>query len=107
MSTQTLYKLKKTPSGRALWTYMAAILEVTEMDKGKAFPLNKFLGNFQTHLDNVRIVHASDGYQLTPKGMDYFKDRYSVGSQQHIERDMVEVMIGGIKTGGGAWEATS
>lgn len=100
MSNQTLFKLKKTPGGRRLFEYMAAILEVTEMDKGKVFPLNKFLSNMGTHLANGRIVRVPGGYQLTPKGMDYFKDRYSVGSPQHIDRDMVEVLIGAIRTGG-------
>lgn len=45
--TAQLYKLAITPSGRRLWTYMAAILVVTEMDQGKPFPLKRFLKNFQ------------------------------------------------------------
>ena len=91
-----MYKLKATPSGRHLWTYMAAILEVTEMDQGKVFPLKKFFGNFKTHLDNGRIVRVEGGYQLTQTGKDYFLDRYSLGNPQHIERAEVESMIQGI-----------
>ena len=79
------YKLKKTPGGQKLWSYMAAILEVTGMDKGKVYPFNKFLRNFSTHLESGRIVRADGGYQLTPAGVDYFRDRYSPGSRQHIE----------------------
>jgi hypothetical protein len=80
----TLYKLTRTPNGRKLWTYMAAILEVTRMDQGATYPLKKFLGNFKTHLDSGRIVAVAGGFQLTPAGIDYFHDRYSQGSSQHI-----------------------
>ena len=97
----TLYKLARTPNGRNLWTYMAAILEVTRMDQGAAYPLKKFLGNFKTHLDSRRIVSVAGGFQLTPAGIDYFHDRYSHGSSQHIERAEVEVMIRGMTTGFG------
>jgi hypothetical protein len=101
MNSTQLYRLKTTPSGRKLWTYMAAVLEVTGMDQGNAYPLNKFLGNFRTHLDSQRIVRGPDGYRLTPAGQDYFKDRYSAGSPQHVDRAEVEQMIRGIKTGSG------
>lgn len=107
MSQQILHKMKITPAGRKLWTYMAAILEVTGMNQGKIFPLNKFFGNMQTHMDNGRFVRVDGGYQLTPKGKDYFNDRYSAGSPQHIERDMVEVLIEAIKTGGPTWKKLS
>lgn len=80
---------------------MAAVLEVTGMDQGKAYPLNKFLSNFRTHLDSQRIVRNPEGYQLTSAGQDYFKDRYSAGSPQHIDRAEVEQMITAIKTGSG------
>jgi hypothetical protein len=80
---------------------MAAVLEITGMDQGKAYPLNKFLGNFRTHLDSQRIVRGPDGYRLTPAGQDYFKDRYSAGSPQHVDRAEVEQMIRSIKTGSG------
>ena len=104
MNSAQLYKLKTTPSGRKLWTYMAAVLEVTGMNQGESFPLNKFLGNFKTHLDSQRIVLNPDGYQLTPAGQDYFKDRYSAGSPQHVDQAEVEQMIRGIKTGQGVDE---
>lgn len=81
---------------------MAAILEVTGMDQGRVFPLKKFLGNFKIHLDNRRIARVDGGYQLTPPGGDYFRDRYSPASPQHIDRAEVEAMIRGITTGIGS-----
>ena len=98
-SSHQLYKLKSTPSGRKLWTYMAAILEVTGMAQGKVYPLNKFLGNFKTHLDDSRIVHVNGGYQLTPTGIDCFSDRYNSGSRQHIERSDVKIMVHAMTSG--------
>jgi hypothetical protein len=95
----SLYKLETTPSGKKLWTYMAAILEATGMDQGEVFPLDQFLGNFQTHLDSQRIMRAEGGYRLTPKGMAYFNDRYNLGSAQHIEAAEVEIMKRGVTTG--------
>ncbi len=86
MNSTQLFKLETTPSGRRLWTYMAAILEVTGMIRGEAYPLNKFLSNFKTHLDAQSITRTPDGYQLTPRGKDYFNDRYSAGSPQHIDQ---------------------
>lgn len=104
-----LHKLAKTPSGRQLWTYMAAILEVTEMDQGKPFPLRRFLGNFQTHLDCGRVELSPEGYRLTRAGLDYFQARYQAGNLQHIERAAVEQMIRSIRTGigEGEWVALS
>ncbi|MDH4654089.1 hypothetical protein [Pseudomonas sp. BN606] len=104
-----LYKLARTPSGRRLWTYMAAVLEVTEMDRGKPFPLKQFLGNFQTHLDCGRIELASEGYRLTRIGLDYFQARYQAGNRQRIERAAVEQMIRSIRSGvgEGEWVALS
>lgn len=101
MNSTHLHRLRTTPGGRKLWTYMAAILEVTGMDQGKAYPLNKFLGNFKTHLDSQRIVRDPDGYRLTPVGQDYFRDRHITGSPQFVQRAEVEQMITGIKTGSG------
>ena len=94
-----MHKLRITPTGRQLYAYMAAILEVTGMDQGSVFPLKKFLGNFKTHLDSGRINRTDGGYQLTPMGIDYFRDRYNPGNPQHIERVEVEIKIRGI-TGG-------
>lgn len=85
---------------------MAAILEVTGIDQGRVFPLKKFLGNFKTHLDSGRIAPAADGYRLTPKGIDYFRDRYTPGNPQYIDRPEVEAMIQGITTGRGPEEWT-
>jgi hypothetical protein len=99
METTQLYKLTTTPSAPKLYAYMAAILEATGMDRGAVFPLKKFLGNFGTHLESGRIVRVSGGYQLTPKGIDYFKDRYNRGNRQYIERAEVDAMIYGITTG--------
>ncbi|GAD61328.1 hypothetical protein [Aquipseudomonas alcaligenes] len=99
--TAQLYKLAITPSGRRLWTYLAAILVVTEMDQGKPFQLRRFLKNFQTHLDGRRIERVPEGFRLTRIGQDYFQDRYRVGNPQHIERAEVERMISSIRTGRG------
>jgi len=100
---QSLYKLKKTPAGKALYTYFAAILRVTRMDQGKVYPLKKFLGNFSGHLEAGRIVKVSGGYQLTPEGIDYFNDRYNPDNNQHIEPSEVEVMVRLIRRGGADW----
>lgn len=99
-----LYKLAKTPSGRVLWAYMAAILEVTEMAQGKPFPLKRFLGNFQTHLDAGRVERVPEGYRLTRSGQDYFQDRYRVGNPQYVERATVEQIVRSIRTGAGVGE---
>lgn len=91
-----LYKLTTTPTGRRLHAYMAAILEVTGMDSGRTFPLNKFFHNFRTHLDNGRIIKVNGGYRLTESGIDYFRDRHSPGNPQNVERTEVETMTRGI-----------
>lgn len=97
-----MYKLKNTPkSGRRLWSYMAAILEVTGMDTGQVFNLKRFFSNFSTHIDNGRIEVVSGGHRLTETGIDYFADRYNEGSRQRIYRADVEEMIRGIETGVG------
>ena len=98
-SVGSLYKLSKTPTGKDLFTYTAAILKVTGMDQGKVYPLNKFLGNFSGHVQAGRIQKASGGYQLTAKGIDYFNDRYSPGNRQHIDRAEVEAMVRLIRNG--------
>jgi hypothetical protein len=101
----TLFKLRKTPGGKALFTYTAAILKVTGMDQGKVYPLKKFLGNFSTHLNAGRIQKAPGGFQLTLAGIDYFNDRYNPGSRQHVDRSDVEVIAQLIRNGGGEdWE---
>ena len=69
------------------------------MDQGKVFPLNKFLGNFKTHLDNGRIIRVDGGYQLTPSGTDYFNDRYNQGSRQHIEKSEVKMIVHAMTNG--------
>ena len=103
-SDNRLYKLAVTPTGRRLWTYMAAILEVTEMIQGKSFPLKRFMVNFQTHLDGGRIESGPDGYQLTRIGQEYFQARYQAGNPQRIERAAVEQMIRSIRSGVGEGE---
>ena len=100
-SSTQFYKLATTPRGRQLWIYMAAILEVTEMDRGKSFPLNRFLGNFQTHLAAGRIERVPEGFRLTLSGLSYFQDRYRVGNPQYVERAAVERMICSLRTGCG------
>jgi hypothetical protein len=104
MTPAQLYKLSKTPSGKALWTYMAAILKVTKMDKGQVYPLKNFLTNFQTHIDNDRICRVEGGYKLTSKGIDYFQDRYKTGSRQKVDLSEVEIISRGITTGVGTGE---
>jgi hypothetical protein len=100
-SAGSLYKLRETPAGTSLCTYFAAILRVTGMDQGKVYPLKKFLGNFSGHVKAGRIQKVSGGYQLTPQGIDYFNDRYSPGSRQHVNRTEVEAMSRLIRHGGG------
>ncbi|MND44903.1 hypothetical protein D3C76_295300 [compost metagenome] len=100
-SSTQLYKRATTPRGRQLWTYIAAILEVTEMDRGKSFPLKRFLGNFQKHLDAGRIERVPESFRLTLSGLSYFQDRYRVGNPQYVERMAVERMISSLRTGCG------
>ena len=98
---KTLFKLRKTPAGKSLFTYTAAILKVTGMDQGKTYPLKKFLGNFSGHEKAGRIQKVPGGYQLTSAGIDYFNDRYNPGSRQHIVRSEVEAMVRLMRKGGG------
>ena len=104
MDNQSFFKLKTTPSGKRLWTYMAAILEATDMINGASFPINKFLRNFSTHLEAQRIVRVPGGYKLSSQGQNYFNDRYNAGSPQHIERDEVLQLVQCIKEGNGTGE---
>lgn len=97
----SLYKLRKTPAGKALYTYFAAILHVTGMDQGKVYPLKKFLGNFSGHVDAGRIKKMPDGYLLTSKGLDYFNDRYNPGNSQYVDRADVKALGRLIRSGGG------
>ena len=87
------FKLNKTPSGKELFAYTSAILEVTNMINGDEYPLKKFLKNFSTHLDAGRIIQSSNGYRLTACGIDYFKDRLNPNNPQHVTRGEVERMI--------------
>lgn len=104
-TNHSMYRLITTPDGRALKVYMAAILAVTEMDNGAAFPLKKFLKNFSTHTAAGRIVRTEGGYKLTPKGIDYFRDRFSPASSQPIDRCEVDELIKAIRQGGSSrWE---
>jgi hypothetical protein len=96
----SLFKLRKTPAGKALYTYTAAILRVTGMDQGKVYPLKKFLGNFSGHVNAGRIQKVSGGFQLTRAGIDYFNDRYNPGNRQHVNRSEVEAMSRLIRSGG-------
>ena len=97
----TLYKLRKTPGGKALYTYTAAILKVTGMDQGKVYPLKKFLGNYSGHVNAGRIQKVPGGFQLTRTGIDYFNDRYNQGNRQHVDRSEVEAVARQIRNGGG------
>ena len=104
-ASEALYRFKETPRGKTLYTYFAAILLVTGMIDGQVFPLKKFLGNFSGHEKAGRIRKVSGGYQLTPRGIDYFNDRYSAGNPQKVERSEVEAMARSILYGGGGgWE---
>jgi hypothetical protein len=88
-----LNRLITTPSGRELWTYTAAILEVTGMMSGQAFPLDRFYGNFSGHLTAGRIRQTSDGCVLTKAGYQYFSQRLNGSNGQRIERPDVLQMI--------------
>ena len=101
-SSGRLYRLERTPTGRALYAYFAAILSVTGMDKGAVYPLRKFLKNFSGHEQAGRIAKAPGGYRLTRSGMDYFADRYRPGNPQSISRGEVEAMVRLFRSGGAA-----
>jgi hypothetical protein len=94
-----LYRLEKTPAGNALYTYFAAILIATGMDKGAAYPLKKFLKNFSGHEQAGRIEKAPGGYRLTRAGRDYFADRFEPGNPQRVLRHEVDAMVRLIRTG--------
>ncbi len=98
------HRLIDTPAGTELFTYFAAILRVTGMDRGAVFPLKKFLGNFSTHMQAGRIEEVGIGYRLTRIGQEYFADRYRRGSRQHVDEAEVEVMVRMIRSGGKGWE---
>ena len=100
-SAGAFYKLRKTPAGKVLFTYTAAILKITGMDRGNVYPLKKFLGNFSGHVQAGRIQKESGGYQLTPAGIDFFNDRYNPGSRQYVDRSEVEAMVRLIRNGDG------
>lgn len=97
--TTTLYRLSETPRGSMLYTYFAAILSVTDMDKGAAYPLKRFLGNFSGHEKAGRIEKTPGGYRLTRAGMDYFADRFRPGNPQHVNRSNFEAMAKLIRSG--------
>jgi hypothetical protein len=94
-----MYRLTKTPSGKRLYTYFAAILEVTGMSTGETFPLKRFIKNFSGHEQSGRISKTDDGYQLTPAGIDYFSDRYNPGNPQHVESADVKILMRLIRSG--------
>jgi hypothetical protein len=95
-----LYRLEKTPAGNALYTYFAAILIATGMDKGATYPLKKFLKNFSGHEQAGRIEKTPGGYRLTRAGRDYFADRFEPGNPQRVMRNEVDAMVRLIRTGG-------
>jgi hypothetical protein len=96
-----LYRLTETPRGaRDLATYFAAILSVTGMDRGAVFPLNKFLGNFSTHLVAGRIEAVDGGHRLTAAGLAYFEDRYHHARGGALDRVEVAALAAKIRTGG-------
>ena len=94
-----LYRLEQTPAGKALYTYFAAILIATGMDKGATYPLKKFLKNFSGHEQAGRIEKVPGGYRLTRVGRDYFADRYQFGNPQHVDRREVDAILRRIRTG--------
>ena len=96
---ERLYRLEKTPAGGALYTYFAAILTITGMDRGAVYPLKKFLKNFSGHEDAGRIEKAPGGYRLTPAGRKYFADRFEPGNPQRVMRNEVDAMVRLIRTG--------
>lgn len=97
------FRLTETPNGGRLFAYFAAVLEVTGMTKGATFPLQKFIGNFSTHITAGRIEKVGIGYRLTPAGMDYFADRFSAGNRQRVSRSEVDHWAAGIRNGGTGW----
>lgn len=97
---ERLYRLETTPPpGNPLWTYFAAILIVTGMDRGAVYPLKKFFKNFSTHEQAGRIERAPGGYRLTRAGLKYFADRFEAGSPQRVMCNEVDAMVRLIRTG--------
>lgn len=85
-----LYRLRKSPGGKQLYAYFAAILDVTGMLDGKSYPLKNFVSNFSGHENAGRILKAGPGnYRLSETGIAYFKDRLQPGNPQHITPDEV------------------
>lgn len=98
-----IYKLSKTPSGKELFTYFAAVLRITGMDQGVVYPLKNFFRNFSGHINAGRIERVDEGYKLTPSGIDYFADRYRQGSRQHVDESEVQNVIQQMMKGGDDW----
>ncbi len=94
-----LYRLERTPAGRALFTYFAAVLIATGMDRGAVYPLKKFLGNFSGHEQAGRIEKAAGGHRLTDAGREYFADRFRAGNAQYVDRGEVDAMVRLIRSG--------
>jgi hypothetical protein len=79
-----LNKLISPPNANSpdMRAYMQAILEVTGLMAGQEYPLEKFMGNYETHLKpKVRYPHATlrkeiaGMYSLTPEGVRFFSSR--------------------------------
>ncbi len=96
---ERLCRLGKTPSGKALYTYFAAILIATGTDKETTYPLKKFLKNFSDHEQAGRIEKVPGGHRLTRAGRDYLADRYQFSNPQHVDRREVDAMLRLIRTG--------
>ena len=72
-----LFRRVATPKNpRDLAVYFAAILQATQMNDGKTFPLNRFLPNLKAHISTGRLISVAGGYQLTEAGKSYFNDRF-------------------------------
>jgi len=83
----------------ALYTYFAAILRVTGMERGESYPLKKVFSNFSGHIKVGRIEKVGTDYRLTGHGVDYFADRYRPGSPQHVDEAEVDAMARMIRSG--------
>jgi hypothetical protein len=101
-TSEPLYRLDDTPSGKDLYAYFAAILQVTGMDRGESFPLKKFMRNFSGHEGAGRIINAGSGnFRLSETGIQYFRDRFQPGNPQHITQGEVDRFKQCIRRGGG------
>ncbi|NVK41576.1 MAG: hypothetical protein HWE39_10065 [Oceanospirillaceae bacterium] len=78
--------------------YMQALLEVSGMMAGQAFPLGLFMKNFKTHLEPKRsypyavLIKSGELYSLTPEGVGFFSSRLTsspVVSGQKVSREEV------------------